>query len=115
VVEAHGLGCEHRTQALALGRNRGGFFTETAPEVWGENFNAGLGVASANGRHGFCKEAGTVVGEVVAGDGGKHHIPQPHGGYCRGDPLCFQVIEGGWGLTLFDLAKGTTAGANRPP
>jgi hypothetical protein len=54
-----------------------------------------------------------VVGEVVAGDGGEHHITQAHGGNRRSDPFGFEAIKGGWGFPLLHLAKGTTAGANR--
>ena len=54
-----------------------------------------------------------MVGEVVPGDGGEHHITQAHGGNRRSNPFGFAAIEGRWGFPLLHLAKGTASGANR--
>ena len=113
VVEAHGPGGKHGRQPLPLGGDGRPFISKTAPEVWSEHFNADQGIASSNGGHGSRKQTGPVVGEVVAGDGGEHHITQAHGGNRRSNPFGFEAIEGRWGFPLLHLAKGTTAGANR--
>ena len=85
------------------------------PEVGGEHFYGHQGLPLADGGHGVAKQAGAVVGLVVAGYGGEHHIAQPEPLHGLGHPLGFAGIQGEGCLALGYLAKAATAGADRAP
>ena len=84
---------------------------EAAFEIWDEHFDraAGLELANAPDDHG--KNRCAAVPAFIAVDAGDHGVFERHGFDRLGDAFGFHPVD--WaGLTVFDVAKPTAAGAN---